>query len=79
VRVAPPVEATLSSSCSPVSGGRRVEVFKLGQFKASIDHHLLKGNTFIVIDMPGDTAEQIAAVRAHVDTLPAGRIIRVGF
>ena len=53
--------------------------FKFKTFKAAIDHHLLKGNTFTVIDMIGYTADQIADVRAYVDTLPAGHIIRVGF
>jgi hypothetical protein len=47
--------------------------------KASIDHHLLKGNTFTVIDMTGYTPEQIAQVKGYVDTLPSARIVRVGF
>jgi hypothetical protein len=69
----------LGRTFDAMGDGTKSKYFKLEQFKASIDHHLLKGNTFTVIDMTGYTADQIAAVRAYVDTLPAGKIIRVGF
>lgn len=59
--------------------GTKAKYFKLEQFKASIEHHLRKGNTFTVIDMTGYGAEQITAVRAYVETLPGAKIIRVGF
>lgn len=69
----------LGRTFDAMGDGTKSKYFKLEQFKASIDHHLTKGNTFTVIDMTGYTADQIAAVRAYVDTLPAGKIIRVGF
>jgi hypothetical protein len=69
----------LGRTFDAMGDGAKSKYFKLDQFKASIDHHLLKGNTFTVIDMTGYTADQISAVRAYVDTLPAGKIIRVGF
>ena len=69
----------LGRTFDAMGDGTKSKYFKLDQFKASIDHHLLKGNTFTVVDMTGYTAEQISAVRAYVDTLPAGKIIRVGF
>jgi hypothetical protein len=69
----------LGQTFDALGDGTKSKYFRLEQFKASIDHHLLKGNTFTVIDMTGYTAEQIAAVRAYVDTLPANQIIRVGF
>jgi hypothetical protein len=59
--------------------GTMSKYFKFDKFKAAIDHHLRKGNTFTVIDMTGYTTEQTSSVRAYVDTLPAGSIIRVGF
>jgi hypothetical protein len=69
----------LGRTFDAMGDGTKSKYFKLDQFKASIDHHLLKGNTFTVIDMTGYTADQISAVRAYVDTLQAGKIIRVGF
>ncbi|HEX8112343.1 MAG TPA: DUF4157 domain-containing protein [Kofleriaceae bacterium] len=69
----------LGRTFDAMGDGTKSKYFKLDQFKASIGHHLLKGNTFTVIDMTGYTADQISAVRAYVDTLPAGKIIRVGF
>ena len=69
----------LGRTFDAMGDGTKSKYFKFDQFKASIDHHLLKGNTFTVIDMTGYTAEQISTVRAYVDTLPAGKIIRVGF
>jgi hypothetical protein len=69
----------LGRTFDAMGDGTKSKYFKLEQFKASIDHHLLKGNTFTVIDMTGYSPDQIAAVRAYVDTLPAGAIIRVGF
>jgi len=59
--------------------GTTSKYFKFNKFKAAIDHHLRKGNTFTVIDMTGYTADQISRVRAYVDTLPTSHIIRVGF
>ena len=69
----------LGRTYDAMGDGTKSKYFKLDQFKASIDHHLRKGNTFTVIDMTGYTADQISAVRAYVDTLPANKIIRVGF
>lgn len=69
----------LGRTFDAMGDGAKSKYFKLEQFKASIDHHLTKGNTFTVIDMTGYTADQIASVRAYVDTLPASKIIRVGF
>jgi hypothetical protein len=45
---------------------------KFDKFRPAIDHHLRKGNRFTVIDMTDYTTDQISAVRADVDTLPAG-------
>jgi hypothetical protein len=60
--------------------GSKKDFFKIDQFKASIDHHLLKGNDYTVIDMTGYNTDQIDAVRAYVNTLsPRGVIVRVGF
>ncbi|QRK11627.1 hypothetical protein JQX13_17070 [Archangium violaceum] len=62
--------------------GTKSQYMKLEQFTKSIDHHLLKGNDFTVVDMTGYTAEQIAAVKQYVDALPAAKqamIVRVGF
>jgi hypothetical protein len=39
--------------------GTKSQYMNLDQFKSSIDHHLLKGNDFTVIDMTGYSAEQI--------------------
>jgi hypothetical protein len=69
----------LGRTFDAMGDGTKSKYFKLDQFKASIEHHLRKGNAFTVIDMTGYAADQIAAVRAYVDTLPAGKIIRVGF
>lgn len=69
----------LGRTFDAMGDGTTSKYFKFKSFKAAIDHHLLKGNTFTVIDMTGYTAEQVAEVRAYVDTLPAGHIIRVGF
>jgi hypothetical protein len=62
--------------------GTKSKYFNLDQFTDSIDHHLLKGNDFTVIDMTGYTPEQIAAVQKYVNGLPAAKqasIIKVGF
>jgi hypothetical protein len=51
-------------------------------FLDSIDVHLLKSNHYTVIDLTQFTPEQVAAVRAHIDRLPAkqqARIVRIGF
>jgi hypothetical protein len=51
-------------------------------FLHSIDQHLLKSNDYTVVDLTGFTPEQIAAVRRHLDGLPASeqaKIVRVGF
>jgi hypothetical protein len=69
----------LGRTFDAMGDGTTSKYFKFRSFKAAIDHHLLKGNTFTVIDMTGYTVDQIAEVRAYVDTLPAGHIIRVGF
>jgi hypothetical protein len=69
----------LGRTFDAMGDGTKSKYFQLDRFKASIDHHLRKGNTFTVIDMTGYAADQISAVRAYVDTLPAGNIIRVGF
>lgn len=69
----------LGRTFDAMGDGTTSKYFKFDKFKAAIDHHLLKGNTFTVIDMTGYTADQISAVRAYVDTLPASSIIRVGF
>jgi hypothetical protein len=69
----------LGRTFDAMGDGTTSRYFKFDKFKAAIDHHLRKGNTFTVIDMTGYTAEQISVVRAYVDTLPAGSIIRVGF
>jgi hypothetical protein len=62
--------------------GTKSQYMKLDQFTKSIDHHLLKGNDFTIIDMTGYTTDQISAVKQYVDALPAAKqamIIRVGF
>jgi hypothetical protein len=69
----------LGRTFDAMGDGTTSQYFNLKKFKASIDHHLRKGNTFTVIDMTGYTIDQISAVRAYVDTLPASGIIRVGF
>jgi hypothetical protein len=69
----------LGRTFDAMGDGTTSKYFRLDKFKAAIDHHLRKGNTFTVIDMTGYTADQISAVRTYVDTLPAGSIIRVGF
>ncbi|HWO25152.1 MAG TPA: DUF4157 domain-containing protein [Kofleriaceae bacterium] len=69
----------LGRTFDAMGDGTKAKYFKFDQFKESIVHHLRKGNTYTVIDMTGYTAEQIAQVRAFVDTLPADKIIRVGF
>jgi len=51
-------------------------------FEDSINRHLLKSNDFTVIDVRGFTPDQIATVRAYVDSLPESqraKIIAVGF
>lgn len=69
----------LGRTFDAMGDGTTSKYFKFDKFKTAIDHHLRKGNTFTVIDMTGYTTEQISAVRAYVDTLPASGIIRVGF
>jgi Domain of unknown function (DUF4157) len=69
----------LGRTFDAMGDGTKSKYFNLEQFKASIDHHLRKGNTFTVIDMTGYSADQVAAVRAYVDALPGANIIRVGF
>ena len=69
----------LGRTFDAMGDGTKSKYFNLDQFKASIDHHLLKGNTFTVIDMTGYTADQISPVKAYVDTLPGAKIIRIGF
>jgi hypothetical protein len=69
----------LGRTYDAMGDGTTAKYFKFNKFKAAIDHHLMKGNTFTVIDMTGYTQEQISQVRAYVDTLPAKGIIRVGF
>ena len=62
--------------------GTKSKYFDLDQFTDSIDHHLLKGNDFTVIDMTGYSPEQAAAVRDYVDSLPPeaqANIRRLGF
>jgi hypothetical protein len=53
--------------------------FNLRDFKNSVDGHLRRKVTFIVIDMTGSTKAQISEAREYVDTLPRDKIIRVGF
>jgi hypothetical protein len=51
-------------------------------FLHSVDQHLLKSNDYTVVDLTGFTPEQIAAVRRHLDGLPASeqaKIVRIGF
>lgn len=69
----------LGRTFDAMGDGTTAKHFKFNSFKAAIDHHMLKGNNFTVIDMTGYTTDQISAVRAYVDTLPAAKIIRVGF
>jgi hypothetical protein len=69
----------LGRTFDAMGDGTTSKYFKFDKFKAAIDHHLRKGNTFTVIDMTGYATDQISAVRAYVDTLPSGDIVRVGF
>jgi hypothetical protein len=51
-------------------------------FLRSIDQHLLKSNDYTVVDLSGFTPDQVAAVRRHLDGLPAteqDKIVRIGF
>jgi hypothetical protein len=72
----------LGRTYDAMGDGTKSRYFNLQQFTSSIDSHLLKGNDFTLIDMTGYTPEQIAAVKAYVDGLPApsqALIRRVGF
>jgi len=51
-------------------------------FITRVGDHLNKAGVTLALDMTGYTAEQIAAVNKHFDSLPAevqGRIIKIGF
>jgi len=72
----------LGRTYDAMGDGTKSRYFNLKQFTSSIDSHLLKGNDFTVIDMTGYTPEQVAAVKAYVDGLPASSqalIRRIGF
>jgi hypothetical protein len=72
----------LGNTYDAMGDGTKSKYFNSDDFKASIDHHLLKGNTYTVIDMTGYTPDQAAEIANYVDSLPAAQqaaIRRVGF
>lgn len=62
--------------------GTKAQYVQLEQFMKSIDHHLMKGNDFTVIDMTGFSKVQIQAVEDYIAQLSPSaqeQIIKVGF
>jgi hypothetical protein len=72
----------LGRTYDALGDGTKAQYLKIDQFIRQIDKHLLKRNTFTVIDLTGYRPDQIAPIKAYVDSLPAevqAEIVRVGF
>jgi len=69
----------LGRTYDAMGDGTKAKFLNFEDFKESIVHHLRKGNNFTVIDLTGFEPEQIADIRAYVDTLGNPTIVRVGF
>jgi hypothetical protein len=72
----------LGRTYDSLGDGTKAQYLKIEQFIRQIDKHLLKRNTFTVVDLTGYRPDQIGPIKAYVDSLPVevqSEIVRVGF